>query len=150
PIAGDVLVWIGPASGDWTVAANWLDTTANTHHVPGSGDIVTLDGNVTVTISNATQSALSIDVAPGSTLALNRATLTLGQNASVVDGTLTVDSSTLRLGGSLTVNGTTNWLNTTGVVLIDLNTHTLTNNGTLLVGGPGSSDVRLQAENGFL
>ncbi|HEU5430217.1 MAG TPA: hypothetical protein VFU81_01060, partial [Thermomicrobiales bacterium] len=34
PPAGDNLVWVGPASGDWNVAANWLDTTTSTNHVP--------------------------------------------------------------------------------------------------------------------
>jgi uncharacterized membrane protein len=151
PVVDDQLQWIGGASGSWDTAANWLDITNNTHHVPTATDAVTIDipGGATVA-STSTDKALSIQVAAGNTLVLNRASLTLGSGTSEVDGTLTVNSSTLTLGGALTVTGTTQFLNDTGNVFISLDGNTLTNRGTLTVGGSGNADVRIVADTGSL
>src|SRR5262249_44059379 len=85
----------------------------------------------------------------GSTLALNHGTLSLGV-ASEVDGSLIVDGSQLHLGGDLTLTGASQWLNSDGNIhLIFPNGHTITNRGTLTLGGPGSGDLRLEDNAGF-
>jgi uncharacterized repeat protein (TIGR01451 family) len=138
----DKLTWIGGASGSWDVPANWLDTTNNTNHVPDATDAVTISGGATVT-ANGSDTALSVQVAAGSTLALKGGKLTLGA-ASEIDGGLTVDSSELDLGGTLTLRGTSQWLNTTGAIFLQLDGNTLTNLGTMTLGVAGSFlDARL-------
>jgi hypothetical protein len=55
----DSVSWIGPngagGSGNWDVAANWLDSTTSTNRVPTSGDTVTIN----------TASAATINLLPG-------------------------------------------------------------------------------------
>jgi uncharacterized membrane protein len=151
PVADDALTWIGGTSGDWNVAANWLDTTNNTNLVPTATDAVTINtAGATVTINNTQQTALSIQVAAGSTLTLtNNAFLTLGPNSSEVDGSLTVESSTLTLGGALTLAGTSQWLNTSTNDALYLDGQTLTNRGAMTVGDAAGGTLQLLLHGGF-
>jgi uncharacterized membrane protein len=151
PVVDDALTWIGGTSGDWNVDANWLDTTNNTKHVPTATDAVTIDTpGAMVSINNTQQTALSIEVAAGSTLSLtNNAHLTLGANSSEVDGSLTVDSSTLILGGALTLAGTSQWLNTTTNDSLFLDAQTLTNRGAMTVGDAAGGTLQLLLHGGF-
>jgi hypothetical protein len=115
--------WISSQSGNWDTAANW-----STGQVPTSADAVTINvSGVTVTVETGNQSALSVQVASGSTLALANGNLTLGA-ASEIDGGLTLGNSTLTLGGTLALKGTTQW-NDSG--FFNLNGDTLSNQGTM-------------------
>jgi uncharacterized membrane protein len=126
-VAGDSVKWVATTSGNWDVAANWLDTTTNTNHVPDATDEVTIDvAGVTVTVDQGNQATDTLQVAAGSTLAVTSGTLVLN-GASEIDGALTVSGGTLVLAGSgLTVKGNTQWSGGN----INLDGHTLTNAGT--------------------
>jgi uncharacterized membrane protein len=140
----DPIKWISSKSGNWDVAANWLDTKTNTHVVPGSTDSVTIDvPGVTVTVEAGNQAALGLQVAAGSTLAIaNGTSLALG-GPSEIDGSLTL-SGTLDVGGGiLTLKGASQWNDGGG---INLDGHTLTNIGTIIL--TNTASVGLYA-NGF-
>jgi uncharacterized repeat protein (TIGR01451 family) len=144
-ISGDNVQWVAAASGNWNVAANWLDITTNTHHVPTPSDAVTIDvPGVTVTVASGNQTGLSVHVASGSTLALAGGNLTLGAD-SEIDGGLTLSSTTLTLGGTLTLRGTTQW---NASAFINLAGHTLDNLGSMTLALTGGSGHRLQSSNG--
>ena len=53
--------WIG-GSGDWDTAANWLDATTLTNHVPGPSDnaVINVPGVTVTAASNVTDSVQSI------------------------------------------------------------------------------------------
>ena len=65
PATAHQVSWVGGATGFWDVAANWLDTTTNTSHVPTATDIVTIAPGVTVTVRSGNQAAGSVQVAAG-------------------------------------------------------------------------------------
>jgi uncharacterized membrane protein/transglutaminase-like putative cysteine protease len=128
-IMGDSVKWVGTTSGNWDDAANWLDTTTNTKHVPDATDEVTIDvPGVTVTVEAGNQAAHSLQVAAGSTLAIAGGNLTLN-SPSEIDGSLTLSSGSLNLADALTLKGSTQWSGGG----IDLDGHTLTNAGTLTI-----------------
>ncbi|HEX5443754.1 MAG TPA: Ig-like domain-containing protein, partial [Pirellulales bacterium] len=85
----DSLSWINAGSGNWDVAANWLDSTSNTHRVPGSGDTVTISTTAASTISiqsGDSESVASLSTATGDTLAIT------GGGQLTVSGDYTQDS----------------------------------------------------------
>jgi RHS repeat-associated protein len=143
--------WVGTTSGNWDVAANWLDTTTNTHRVPTANDnpVINVAG-VTVTVEAGNQAAGSLDVAVGSTLAVAGGNIALGSQ-SEIDGSLNITAGNLRLVGDITVTGNTQWNNTDNSFVpgINLNGHTLHNTGviTMVTGSP--NDVNLYANDFF-
>jgi probable HAF family extracellular repeat protein len=52
---GSVKTWIGPASGNWSTAANW-----NPVGVPDAGDVVTISGKAVSIAAGATVAALNL------------------------------------------------------------------------------------------
>ena len=73
----DGVGWNVATSGNWNVAANWLDTTTGKAKVPTSGDIVTVNqSGVTVTVSDS-EAAGSLTTASGADLAVTAGSLTL-------------------------------------------------------------------------
>jgi uncharacterized membrane protein len=140
-IADDQVKWIGGATGNWDVAANWLDTTNNTNHIPTATDAVTIGSGATVT-SNGADTALSIQVASGSSLDV-AFSLILGA-PSEIDGGLMLLGGTMTLGGTLTLKGTTQW---NSDAFINLNGDTLANQGTMTLGPLASFGQRLMASS---
>ena len=136
--------WIG-GSGDWNTAANWLDATNLTNHVPLAIDDVVINAGVTVTHSSGDQTVLSIQsdaslAVSGGNLTVN-GNLTNAGNIQIQGGTLTlsgtdwsnvetvsINSGTLNLGGSFATAGIGTITRSGGAVNI---TGTLNNTGTL-------------------
>jgi uncharacterized membrane protein len=140
PPAGDSVKWIGAASGNWNVAANWLDTTTNTNHVPDATDNVTIDAaGLTITVNTAAQVAQSLLVKSSTTLAITGGTLTVGSGTEI-DGTLTLANATFRAAGGLVNNGSVQWTSAT----LDLGGADGFNLGTMTL----SSNLALAATNG--
>ncbi|HWB12842.1 MAG TPA: DUF4214 domain-containing protein [Pirellulales bacterium] len=129
PPAGDAVKWIGPASGNWDLAANWLDTTTNTKHVPDATDNVTIDApGLTITVETGNQAAQSLLVKTGSTLAVTGGDLSVSSGAEI-DGTVNLSGGhTLAMGGGATIAGSLSWAN--GGVL-NLDGGKLFNTGTM-------------------
>src|SRR5487761_1567546 len=92
----DALAWIGPngagGSGNWDVAANWLDSTTNTNRLPGSGDNVTIDPGTT---------AATITIQSAESISIGSLTTTANDTLSITGGSLTVTSGTSNLSGPL-------------------------------------------------
>ncbi|HEV3344414.1 MAG TPA: DUF4214 domain-containing protein [Pirellulales bacterium] len=142
PPAGDAVRWIGAASGNWDVAANWLDTTTGTNHVPDATDNVTIDASgLTITVSTGAQVAQSLLVKSGSTLAMTGGTLSLSAG-SELGGTLTLaGNGTLFLGGGATLTGGLQWSSGT----IDLNGGNFFNLGSIML---ATNNVGVISTNG--
>ena len=139
PPAGDAVKWIGAASGNWDVAANWLDTTTNTNHVPDATDNVTIDASgLTITVETGNQVAQSVLVTSGSTLKVAGGNLAVSSGAEI-DGAVTLASNTLALGGGATIKGSFSWTNG-GVLNIDGGE--LFNTGTMTLSGNTYLDSR--------
>ncbi len=143
--AGDQYVWGGSASGDWTDAANWQDTTSGQNPAivaPGSLDHVSLGHNASglLTITGVgdaadlfTQNPLAID---GSITVSGMATLAWGGFGSslAVDSGGRLSAGSVDCGGDLIVGGSGAVL-TTGSLLIDAS-------------GPASVVSRIDATGG--
>ncbi len=122
--------WANPASGNWSVAANWSPAL-----VPGPGDdaMITVAGTYTVTMT-AFESVLSLTLGgPSGTQTLDTAGNTLFAHGGTINSNGVVNVS----GGSfntdpfvLTVSGTINWSGGT------INDAAITSTGTLLLSGP--------------
>jgi hypothetical protein len=76
------VVWTG-ASGDWSAAASWTDSSDGSHHVPGLTDDAVINTAVTVTHSTNSDSVLSLTLGAGSVVS----------NLTLSGGTLTVSGS---------------------------------------------------------
>ncbi len=129
----DAVVWNVTTSGNWNVAANWLDTTNGQNQVPTATDDVTVNqSNITITVSDS-QGVNSLHTAVTNDLVLQAGgSLTIAAS-SELDGALTLSGGNLSGGGSLTLAGDTLWI--AGSIS---GTGTLTNSGALSVSG-GSS-----------
>ncbi len=115
--------WINAAGGDWDTAANWVDTSNNSNHVPTLADDVTINvpGNVIIThnqnITDALNSltandivqlkagTLNVTAALSSTSSFQMQGGTLG-NAVVQAGTTITASSSSGTLNAVTLNGT--------------------------------------------
>jgi hypothetical protein len=149
------VVWTG-ASGDWSSAASWTDSSDSSHHVPGPSDVAVINTAVTVThsansdtIQSLTLGAASVAsnlMLSGGTLRVTGVIQNQGTGAfTLSNGTLagaTIAAGTTLLvapGNSGTLNGVTlnsalavpgnTTLNITNNLV--LNSATLSNNGTL-------------------
>ena len=104
----DAVAWNEATSGNWNIAANWLDTTTGTAKVPTSSDQVTINqSGVTVTVNSA-QSAGTLTTASGTNLDVTASTLTLA-GASTLSGNLDLSGGTLTTNAGLTLAGTSTW-----------------------------------------
>ena len=134
PPAGDAVKWVGATSGNWDVAANWLDTTTSTNHVPDATDNVTIDASgLTITVEAGNQVAQSLLVKLGSTLDVSGGNLFVTGGAEI-DGAVTLGNGnhTLAMGGGATITGSMSW--TDGGIL-NLDGGDLFNTGTLTLSG---------------
>lgn len=119
-------VWNTDADGDWSDAANWLNTDTNQPGVPGFGDAVTIDrgaADPTVTVSAGQRVAT---VSGTETVAITTGSLRV-DNTSTYDGRIALDGGTL-FGTDFTTAGTFDW--TAGTF-----SGTLTNTGTMNISG---------------
>jgi uncharacterized repeat protein (TIGR01451 family) len=145
PPSGDAVKWIGTASGKWDVAANWLDTTTNTNHVPDATDNVTIDASgLTITVEAGNQVAQSLLVKSGSTLDVQGGNLSVSSGAEI-DGTVDLSgNSTLAMGGGATVTGSLSWADS-GVLNLDggnlFNTGTMSLSGTVYLDSRSPTDT---------
>ena len=95
--------WDGPATGSWSVAANWTDDT-----LPGVADHVCIGPAFTVTHSSGDDSVLSVQVEGA--LALSGGTLTLTDTANEsTSTTFTHTTGTLDGPATLAVTGSYDW-----------------------------------------
>ena len=104
----DAVGWNVATSGNWNVAANWLDTTTGKAKVPSSTDQVTINqSGVTVTVSDA-ENAGSLTTASGANLAITAGSLTL-VNAATLNGGFDLSGGELTIDTTLTLAGTSAW-----------------------------------------
>ena len=129
----DAVAWNEATSGNWNVAANWLDTTTGTAKVPASSDQVSINqAGVTVTVSSA-QAAGTLTTASGTVLDVTAGSLTLG-GASTLSGNLDLSGGTLSAGAAITLAGTSTW---SGGSLAG--SGSVTNTGTLNLAGTSAT-----------
>src|SRR5262249_3952368 len=87
------VVWTG-ASGDWSAAASWTDSSDGSHHVPGLTDDAVINTSVTVTHSANSDSVQSLTLGAAS----------IASNLTLSGGTLTVSGTVRNQGiGDLTL-----------------------------------------------
>ena len=101
-LAPATLNWIG-GSGDWNTAANWLDATTQTNHVPVAGDdaVINVAPSITVTHSTGTHTVQSLTTSNPFTL--SGGTLSIGATVQV-NNAFTLDGGTLS-GGTVNFAG---------------------------------------------
>ena len=127
----DAVAWNVATSGNWNVAANWLDSTTGQAKVPTSADDVTIDQTgVTVTVSDA-ESAGTLTSANGANLALTAGSLTLA-SAGTLNGGFELSGGNLTIDTNLTLAGNSTWSGGT----IE-NNGGLINQGTMTISGTG-------------
>ncbi len=129
----DAVVWNEATSGNWNVAANWLDTTTGEPKVPTSTDQVSINqAGVTVTVSSA-QEADTLTTASGTVLDVTAGSLTVG-GGSTLSGNLDLSGGTLSTDAALTLAGTSTW---SGGSLAG--SGSVTNTGTLTLAGTSAT-----------
>lgn len=101
------LFWIGPASGTWSVAANWLDSVTHTHHIPGALDSLQFGGASSNSNSN-TDDIANLSVTAFTCDSTYTGTILITQNLTVGDyltdyGRLTLPGAHVGNGPNLTV-----------------------------------------------
>ncbi|HEV3078124.1 MAG TPA: hypothetical protein VGY66_00020, partial [Gemmataceae bacterium] len=125
--------WVGGATGDWGVTANWFDGTTN--RLPGAGDDVSIGAGVTVRHSTGTDQIHSLT--DQGALEFSGGILDLAAASAVsTTGSFTLSGGTLQGAGDLTLNSLFVW---TGGTMSGTG-HTRAN-GTMLLSG--SSNVVL-------
>ena len=155
--------WINAAGGDWDTAANWVDTSNSSHHVPGATDDVTINvpGNVTIThTQNVTDTinslsasdivqlgsgTLNVSAALSSTSSFQMMGGTLG-NAIVQAGTTITGTTSVGTLAAVTLDGTLD-LTTANNVRVAV-TGGLTLNGTVTVGSTTGNAATLSFNGG--
>jgi len=119
--------WVGSGTGgSWDVAANWLDATTMTNHVPTAADnaVINLTSAGTVTLnSNAADAANSLTTNANTSISIGNGdndalalttTSTIGGGLTETNGklsgaaTLTVDGAIVWTGGTISGSGTLN------------------------------------------
>lgn len=145
--------WVGGATGDWFVAANWSDGKAPPAEAWVDVQAGKSDGS-TVTINFAQADATQINsLTVGSNATLNvtatssdASTTVFNVNSLTVSpsGTLDIDtSSAVSLGSSPTINGT---LQISGNPTVTISSHSVGGSGTLILDGTtlGSTNAQFQ------
>jgi hypothetical protein len=89
------VTWINSAGGDWDTASNWLDSSTNTNHTPGTIDDAVINTSG-ITVTHSSTSSVHNFTLSGATLS--------GAGSLVVNGLFTW-AGTLTAGGVLTANG---------------------------------------------
>ncbi len=129
----DAVVWHEATSGNWNVAANWLDTTTGGAKVPTSADQVSInETGVTVTVSGS-ENADTLTTAGGTVLDVTAGSLTLA-GTSTLSGNLDLSGGTFTTDAVMTLAGASTW---TGGVLDG--TGSVTNTGTLSLAGTSAT-----------
>jgi hypothetical protein len=95
-LAPAVVSWIA-GSGDWDTAGNWLDSSNQTNHVPGSTDDAVVSTAAGVSVTHSSDSTVNKLTLAGATLD--------GPGSILSNGIFTWSGGTLSGGGSLTAAG---------------------------------------------
>jgi outer membrane autotransporter protein len=135
--SGDLYLWTGGASGDFSVATNWSPIG-----VPGSGDFANVNGASTVYTSGQDVGTLSgggttFDGSLTADTIEGSPTLTGGQfQTNNFNGDVIVDGGGLMINGALITAGGTSAATTEATILVK-NGGTLSSSGAFLEGGDG-------------
>jgi hypothetical protein len=123
------VTWINPGGGDWDTAANWLDGTTGTNHVPGPAEDAVIDTpGITVTHSSFFSSDSVHSLTSAATLAVSNGTLSIAADSEV--DSLNLSGGTLTGAGTLTIDNAFTWAGGT----MSGTGHTVLN-GSATVGG---------------
>lgn len=155
-LTGDIYLWIGPVSGDWTIPGNWRDVTSGANpapNVPAAGDIVTFNSPTNLfQVISGTGASASLTLTGQNDVVGNLTTgaLNVGKTSpAVVNGTLRVSSGGTLSAATLTIGATSIVTLAGGTLAISGSVADgpviAANNATLTVGG--SLGAAVQASN---
>jgi hypothetical protein len=141
------LTWANAVSGNWSVAANWVDDAdPNRHVVPGAGDTATIfatGGSYTVTLDvNATVANFALASSDAIFSATGK-TFTVGVSAALTQGQVVWNNSTWAGAGSLVNSSQMKFRGSSTI------SSPLTQRGSLLVEGTSAGAATLTVATGF-